>query len=76
MDDQGNTLGLATVPVGLLLGDANGDRVVDPADRQYVQRLQGPENRQQNFRADVNSDGYIGVSDVRLVEKQQGTSLP
>ena len=33
MDDQGNTLSSATATVGLLLGDANGDRVVNPADR-------------------------------------------
>ena len=31
-DDQGNTLGLATASVGLLLGDANGDRVVNRSD--------------------------------------------
>jgi hypothetical protein len=76
LDDQGNTLGSASVPVGLLLGDANGDRVVNPADRQYVRGFKGQKIDSTNFRADVSSDGYIGVSDVRLVEKQQGTSLP
>ena len=44
MDDQGNTVD-ATATVGLLLGDANGDRVVDPADRQYVKGFKG-QNRQ------------------------------
>ena len=76
MDDLGNTLSSASAPVGLLLGDANGDRVVDPADRQYVKSLKGQKIDSTNFRADVSSDGYIGVSDVRLVEQQQGTSLP
>jgi hypothetical protein len=76
MDDQGNTLSLATATVGLLLGDANGDRVVNPADRHLVKSLKGQKIDSTNFRSDVNSDGYIGSADVRLVEQQQGISLP
>jgi hypothetical protein len=75
-DDQGNTLSRAAVTVGLLLGDANGDRVVDPADRQLVRSLKGQHIDSTNFRSDVNSDGVISSADVRLVEQQQGTSLP
>jgi hypothetical protein len=62
--------------VGLLLGDANGDRVVNPADRHLVKSLKGQHIDSTNFRSDVSSDGYIGSADVRLVEQQQGTSLP
>jgi Dockerin type I domain len=76
MDDQGNALSLATATVGLLLGDANGDRVVNPADRHLVKSLKGQKIDSTNFRSDVNSDGYIGSADVRLVEQQQGISLP
>jgi WD40 repeat protein len=76
MDDQGNSLSSASATVGLLLGDANGDRVVDPADRHLVKSLKGQLIDSTNFRADVSSDGYIGSADVRLVEQQQGTSLP
>ena len=35
------TISSATATVGLLLGDANGDRVVDPADRHLVKSLKG-----------------------------------
>ena len=76
MDDMGNTLSSATATVGLLLGDANGDRVVDSADYQYVRSFKGQHIDSTNFRADVNGDGYIGSADVRLVTQQQGTSLP
>ena len=76
MDDQGNTLSWAAVTVGLLLGDANGDRVVDQADHQLVRSFRGQNIDSTNFRADVNSDGVIGSTDVRLVDQQQGTSLP
>jgi WD40 repeat protein len=76
MDEQGNTISLATATVGLLLGDANGDRVVNPADRHLVKSLKGQRIDSTNFRADVSSDGYIGSADVGLVEQQQGTSLP
>jgi hypothetical protein len=76
VDDQGNSLSSATATVGLLLGDANGDRVVSPADRHLVKSLKGQHIDSTNFRADVSSDGFIGSADVRLVEQQQGTSLP
>ena len=65
MDDMGNTLSSATATVGLLLGDANGDRVVDSADYQYVRSFKGQHIDSTNFRADVNADGYIGSTDVR-----------
>jgi hypothetical protein len=76
MDDMGNTLSSATATVGLLLGDANGDRVVDHADRAYVKTYKGQNIDSTNFRADVNNDGFVGSADVRLVTQQQGTSLP
>jgi hypothetical protein len=76
LDDQGNTLSSATATVGLLLGDANGDRVVDGADRNLVRTLKGQQIDSTNFRSDVNSDGFIGRADVRVVVRQQGTSLP
>jgi hypothetical protein len=76
LDDQGNSLSSATATVGLLLGDANGDRVVDGADRNLVRTLKGQPIDSTNFRSDVNSDGFIGRADVRVVVRQQGTSLP
>ena len=65
IDDPGNILSSATATVGLLFGDANGDRVVNPADRHLVKSLKGQKIDSTNFRADVSSDGYIGSADVQ-----------
>src|SRR4029453_13981221 len=40
-DDQGNVLDSASVPLGLLLGDVNGDRVVDRHDTNEAQMHKG-----------------------------------
>ena len=76
MDDMGNTLTSASVAMGLLLGDVNGDRVVDGTDRMIVRSYRGQHTDGTNYRSDVSNDGFINHSDVQLVEQQQGTSLP
>jgi Dockerin type I domain/Galactose oxidase, central domain/Kelch motif len=76
MDDMGNTLTSASVPMGLLLGDVNGDRVVDGTDLSIVRSHRGQHTDGTNYRSDVSNDGFINASDVQLVQQQQGTSLP
>ena len=76
MDDVGNTLSSASVLMGLLLGDVNGDRVVDGTDLIIVRSNRGQHTDGTNYRSDVSNDGFINHSDVHLVEQQQGTSLP
>jgi Galactose oxidase, central domain/Dockerin type I domain/Kelch motif len=76
MDDMGNTLTSASVAMGLLLGDVNGDRVVDGFDRRIVRSYLGQHTDGTNYRSDVSNDGFINHSDKQLVEQQQGTSLP
>jgi hypothetical protein len=76
MDTSGNSLSSASVDMGLLLGDVNGDRVVDQADIQAVKADKGQHTDSTNFRSDVSNDGFIGAADVQLVRQQQGTSLP
>jgi Dockerin type I domain len=75
-DDQGNVLDSASVPLGLLLGDVNGDRVVDRHDTNEAQMHKGQRAVRQNFRSDVNADGHITQADIALIRQQQGTSLP
>jgi photosystem II stability/assembly factor-like uncharacterized protein len=75
-DDQGNVLDSASVGLGLLLGDVNGDRVVSRVDSNQAQMHKGQKTVQQNFRNDVNADGHITSSDIQLIRQQQGTSLP
>jgi hypothetical protein len=76
MDDMGNTLSSASVTMGLLLGDVNGDRVVDATDRMIVRSYRGQHTDGTNYRSDVSNDGFINHSDVQLVTQQQGASLP
>jgi WD40 repeat protein len=75
-DDQGNVLDSASVGLGLLLGDVNGDRVVNHSDYHEAQMHKGERADPQNFRSDVNADGHITPSDIQLIRQQQGTSLP
>jgi Galactose oxidase, central domain/Dockerin type I domain len=76
MDDMGNSLTSASVAMGLLLGDVNGDRVVDGTDFMIVRSYRGQHTDGTNYRSDVSNDGFINHSDVQLVTQQQGTSLP
>jgi hypothetical protein len=75
-DDQGNALDSASVSLGLLLGDVNGDRVVDRHDLNLAQQFTHQKANSTNFRADVANDGFIYSSDKMLIEQQRGTSLP
>ena len=75
-DSAGINLGTACLTVGLLLGDVNGDGVVDSADLDIVNSQIGQPTNGENFRSDINNDGVISASDVRIVTQQQGTRLP
>ncbi len=75
-DDMGKTLTSASVAMGLLLGDVNGDRVVDRTDFMVVKSNRGQPIDETNFRSDVSNDGFIDDSDVRLVLRERGTTLP
>ena len=75
-DDQGNVLDSASVGLGLLLGDVNGDRVVDRNDVNLAQQFTHQKTNSHNFRADVSNDGFIDRSDKTLIRQQLGTTLP
>ncbi len=75
-DDQGNTLPNAVVTMGLLLGDVNGDGIVDETDVAQVENDQGAVTDESNFREDINLNGQIDAGDLRIVEGQVGSMLP
>ena len=64
------------VAMGLLLGDVNGDAVVDAADLDIVNSELGQPTNEENFRSDINNDGVIDARDLRTVTQQQGMRLP
>jgi hypothetical protein len=75
-DSAGVNLGTACITVGLLLGDVNGDGVVDSADIDIVNSQIGQTTNEENFRSDINNDGVISGPDLRIVTQHQGTYLP
>ena len=64
--------------MGVLIGDTNGDGVVNSADITQTRRQSGnvvaPDGS--NFREDVTTDGVINSADITLVRRQSGTALP
>lgn len=75
-DDQGGTLSSATLTIGFLLGDINGDGVVDSTDSEQTKLDRGQETNSTNFREDINTNGRIDKFDFALVRSQLGTMLP
>jgi uncharacterized repeat protein (TIGR03803 family) len=75
-DDQSNTLASASVTMGLLMGDVNGDGSVTKADLDLVKTDLGQPTNATNFREDVNVDGTINQLDVKAVKRYRGTFLP
>lgn len=53
-----------------LLGDVNGDGVVNSADINLVQRNQGKKG--DALQADVNGDGVVNATDLSLAKKSNG----
>ena len=75
-DDESNTLASASVTMGLLMGDVDGDGSVTMADLALVKADLGQPTDATNFREDVNVDGTINQLDVRAVKRYRGTFLP
>jgi hypothetical protein len=75
-DSAGISLDTACLTMGLLLGDVNGDGLVDSADLDIVNSQIGQPTNGENFRSDINNDGVISAADVQIVTRQQGTHLP
>jgi hypothetical protein len=72
----GSRSGSVSIPMSVLIGDTNGDGVVNSADVSDVQSQSGNKVVPGNFRDDVNADGTINGTDVVLVQSKLGTALP
>ena len=67
--------GTADVPFNLLVGDANGDGIVNQEDLSLVQAYVSSRVTPDNIALDVNSNGVIDAADVALVSAHLGTQL-
>ena len=78
--NDGTSTGSLSVPMGVLLGDVNGNRVVTGADVNHARAQQSQPassaNTPANFRRDVNLSGVITGADVNVIRQKQSSSLP
>ena len=64
------------IPMGVLVGDTNGNGSVSAADVGQTKSQSGNAVTGSNFREDVTVDGNINASDIGLVKSKSGNVLP
>jgi uncharacterized delta-60 repeat protein len=74
--NDGTHMGNVPVSMGVLVGDVNGNSVVNASDVSLAKSQVGQTVSGSNFREDVNANGLINSVDVALVKARVGTALP
>ena len=74
--NDGATTGNVPFPMGVLVGDTNGDRFVNAGDATQTRNRAGQTADATNFRSDVNADGTVNSGDTTAVRSRSGTALP
>jgi hypothetical protein len=62
--------------MGILVGDVDGNGVVDEVDFDQARGANGEEASFVNFRADVSANGVVDRKDAKAVRGHAGDSLP
>jgi glucose/arabinose dehydrogenase len=76
VDVAGNTSSSVAATIGVLIGDTNGDGLVNSADISQTKSQSGSAITSSNYREDVTVDGLINSADISLVKAASGTALP
>ena len=74
--NDGTSTGDVPVSMGVLVGDVNGNAVVNASDVSLTKAQVGQPVTGSNFREDVNANGLINSVDVAQVKANVGTALP
>jgi Dockerin type I domain len=74
--NDGTHTGDVPISMGVLVGDVNGNAVVNAADVALTKSQVGQPVSGSNFREDVNANGTISATDVAQVKAKVGTALP
>jgi len=74
--NNGTTTGDVPVSMGVLIGDVNGNAIVNSSDVALTKSKVGQAVDSTNFREDANVNGTISSSDVALVKSDVGHALP
>lgn len=73
---DGTNAGTLSIPIGFLIGDANGDGQVNSADATLTRNRSGQPTDGTNFRSDYNADGMINSADATIVRARSGNFIP
>ena len=63
------------IPMSVLIGDVNGNQVVNASDISQTKAQIGQPVGQNNFRADINANGIVNASDLSILKLLGGTGL-
>ena len=74
--NDGTHTGDVPIPMGVLIGDVNGNASVNASDVALTKSKVGQAVDGTNFREDVNVNGTISSTDVALVKSDVGHALP
>ena len=74
--NDGTHMGNVPLSMGVLVGDVNGNAVVNASDVSLTKAQVGQPVTGSNFREDVNANGVINSVDVAQVKANVGTALP
>ena len=74
--NEGGNIFDVSVPMGVLIGDTNGNGTVSGSDVAQTKAQSGNAASAGNFRTDVNANGAINGSDVSIVKSRSGNVLP
>src|SRR5204862_5613700 len=75
-DSAGSFSASISTSMSVLIGDTNGNRLVNSSDIAQTQSQSGQSVNSTNFREDVTVSGSINSSDIALVQSKSGTGLP
>jgi hypothetical protein len=73
--DDGTSTTTFVIPLSVLVGDINGNGVVNGTDVKAAKHTSQAVDAS-NFRADVIANGVLNSSDVSTVKFNSGTALP
>jgi hypothetical protein len=74
--NDGTHMGDVPVSMGVLVGDVNGNGLVNASDVSVTKSQVGQAVSSSNFREDVNANGLINSVDVARIKANVGTALP
>jgi len=74
--NDGMHSGDVPLSMGVLVGDVNGNAIVNASDVSLTKSQVGQPVSSSNFREDVNANGLINSVDVAQVKANVGTALP